>query len=813
MIGRTLGIYRIVEQIGIGGMASVYKAYDPGTDRYVALKVLPETFARDPHFLARFEREAKAIARLEHPRILPVHAFGEQDGITYLVMRYLPGGTLAHRLLQGPLTLEQSSHILDQIADALDYAHRHGVLHRDVKPSNVLLDDDDNVYLTDFGIAKIVESTIDLTGSGGLLGTPAYMSPEQCMGVKDLTPATDIYSLGIVAYEMITGRAPFEAETPVALIHKHLNEPLPLPRTLRPDLPEAVERVLLKALAKEPENRYENCSAMAAAFAGALADYSAERAAPTLVEHAAPTMPEPIPASADDLTLPAGMAAETVDETATSDTAPAAVTPAVPVPRPARRRRGRPGLWIAGLLALLVIGGGLLGAALLGSGLPFGMGGNSGGSGEEPPAAAGQPAGPQDEQPQEPEAEAPLPADEEIVIRIAGSDQWPTNEATHAAAEAFERSHPRVHVEVAELGNMISTGKEEVFAALESGSPEFDIVQVNAHWVGQVAPHLVDLREFGLGDLAGTMFPRAVENNLVDERLVALPVTVGTGLLYVRADLLEKYGFDHPPRDWWELTEMAEIIQEGERAAGNPGFWGYIWQGANGSTVATNALEWQASATGRPYLLPGPEVDVLDPAWIELLDLARTWPGRISPPEVLEMSSTASQEIWLSGNAAFMRNWLLTYDAANQPDSPVAGLFRVALLPAGPAGRAAGTLSGYQMGVSRYSEHPRVAAEFVAFMLDYDQQRFRAVELGIPPSMMPLYEQEDVLSDNLLMRLMPEAMSTAIARPAAAAGVHYDEVEARYGEAVHAVLRGEADPREAMERLERDLYALFAEAE
>jgi trehalose/maltose transport system substrate-binding protein len=160
-----------------------------------------------------------------------------------------------------------------------------------------------------------------------------------------------------------------------------------------------------------------------------------------------------------------------------------------------------------------------------------------------------------------------------------------------------------------------------------------------------------------------------------------------------------------------------------------------------------------------------------------------------------------------------MRNWLFTYDEANQPDSPVAGRFRVALLPAGPGGRGAGTLGGLQLGISRYSAHPGVAAEFVAFMLDYDQQHVRAVEFGMPPSMVPVYEQEDLASISPLMRVMPEAVMTSVARPSAAAGVHYDEVEARYGEAVHAVLLGEADPWEAMERLHEDLNAFFAEVQ
>lgn len=270
MIGQTLGGYRIIEQIGMGGMATVFKAYDPGTDRYVAVKTLPKEYAKDPNFLERFRREAKAIARLEHLHILPVFAYGEQDDISYMVMRYLPTGTLAQRIRQGPLSFKEASRYLNQLASALDYAHSQGVIHRDIKPSNALIDNEDNIFLTDFGIAKIVEDTaIDLTGDH-ILGTPQYMSPEQCVGEKNLTPASDIYSLGIVLYEMVIGRTPFVAETPLAVIHMQLNSPLPIPRTLRSDLPEAAQIVILKALSKEPEARYQSCDQLARAFAQAI---------------------------------------------------------------------------------------------------------------------------------------------------------------------------------------------------------------------------------------------------------------------------------------------------------------------------------------------------------------------------------------------------------------------------------------------------------------------------------------------------------------------------------------------------------------
>jgi len=276
LIGSTLGPYRILEQIPLGGMATVYKAYQPGMDRHVALKVLPHHYARDPRFTKRFEQEARVIAKLEHRNIVPVYDFGEQEGTAYLAMRYLQAGTVKEILSHGPLPLPDAAKLLSDIASALDHAHSQGIIHRDVKPSNVLVDKQGNAYLTDFGIAKVIESTLEMTGSAAL-GTPAYMAPEQTLG-KPVTPQSDVYSLGVMLYEMVTGKPPFEADTPMAIALMHVHEPLPLPRKVKPDLPEMVERVILKALAKEAKDRYQSAGEVAQAFGEAM---GAETASPS----------------------------------------------------------------------------------------------------------------------------------------------------------------------------------------------------------------------------------------------------------------------------------------------------------------------------------------------------------------------------------------------------------------------------------------------------------------------------------------------------------------------------------------------------
>jgi serine/threonine protein kinase len=285
LIGKTLGGYRVVEQIGLGGMATVYKAYQPSMDRYVALKVISTHLTQDPTFVKRFRQEAKVIAKLEHVHILPVYDHGEEDGYLYLVMRFVEAGTLKGWLARGTLSLEEARQVVNQVGSALEYAHQLDVVHRDLKPSNVLVDPQGDCYLTDFGIAKMVESTLGLTGSS-VLGTPHYMAPEQSQSLE-VDRRADVYAMGVVIYEMVTGQLPFDAETPLAVVMKHINEPLPLPRSVKPDLPESVERVILKALAKAPDDRYQTMRDLVDAFDRAAS------AAPTEARAVPPTAPAP----------------------------------------------------------------------------------------------------------------------------------------------------------------------------------------------------------------------------------------------------------------------------------------------------------------------------------------------------------------------------------------------------------------------------------------------------------------------------------------------------------------------------------------
>jgi serine/threonine protein kinase len=264
-----IGRYQIKAQLGRGGMATVLRAHDPRFKRDVALKMLPREFLHEPTFLARFEREAQTMAQLDHPAIVPVYDFGEDKGQPYIVMRLMSGGSLADRLKQGTVPLEQINTILQRIGSALDHAHSRGVIHRDLKPANILFDQYNDPFLADFGIAHLLAAGGTLTQKS-VIGTPAYMSPEQIQGNETLDGRSDIYTLGVILFEMLTGRPPYQAETLPKVMMKHVLDPIPNPREAKPDLPPGCDELITQVMAKDRAKRYGSAVALAAAFAGLL---------------------------------------------------------------------------------------------------------------------------------------------------------------------------------------------------------------------------------------------------------------------------------------------------------------------------------------------------------------------------------------------------------------------------------------------------------------------------------------------------------------------------------------------------------------
>ena len=264
LAGQYLGRYYLAERLGEGGMAVVYKAHDTRLERDVAIKIIRRgAFPMDAlgEVLKRFEREAKSLAKLSHPNIVKVHDYGEHEGSPYLVMEYMPGGTL-RKILGKPVPWQIALRLLLPVARAVEYAHQRGIVHRDIKPANILITENGDPMLSDFGIAKLFETdqTTHLTGTGMMIGTPEYMAPEQWDGKS--TPQSDLYSLGIVLYEMVTGRKPYIADTPVSLLLKQATEPLPPPRQFAADLPEGMEHLLIKALARDPRDRFADINAL-----------------------------------------------------------------------------------------------------------------------------------------------------------------------------------------------------------------------------------------------------------------------------------------------------------------------------------------------------------------------------------------------------------------------------------------------------------------------------------------------------------------------------------------------------------------------
>lgn len=362
LTGKTLGRYRLVERLGRGGMAEVYKGYQPSMDRYVAIKLMHAYLAEDEDFVGRFRREAKAIAALRHPHIVQAYDFDIEDDVYYMVQEYVGGGTLKDRLRaaneQGDrLPIEETVRIMRALCAAIDYAHAQGCIHRDIKPDNIMFDEDSRPVLTDFGIASIVGGT-RFTATGAMIGTPAYMSPEQGKGNPN-DRRSDIYSLGVVLYEMLTGQVPFDADTPFAVVLKHVNEALPMPTALNPSLDPAVERVILRALAKDPEDRYQTAGALADDLEQAVAEpepwewpAGPETAAPL------PGVIPTVPFESELTAVPPSMSEATaVLAPAPSEIGTPTVTETGDEQKPETPRKRRKWLWFAVPVAALLLMG------------------------------------------------------------------------------------------------------------------------------------------------------------------------------------------------------------------------------------------------------------------------------------------------------------------------------------------------------------------------------------------------------------------------------------------------------------------------
>jgi len=295
--GNRFGKYEILGEIGLGGMGGVYRARNTRTGRSVAIKLLPAEYLNDLGLRASFERESEMIAALKHKAILRVYEFGEQNGQPYLVMAFMPNGSLGDRLAHGPLSPSEALPILDRIAKALDYAHKRGIVHLDLKPSNILLDQDDRAFLADFGIAW--QAASNSSAKANLRGTPAYLSPEQAQREETIDGRSDLYSLGIIAFEMLTGVQPFEGDSPLAVILKHVHDQPPSIRAVNPDLPTALDEVIQRSMAKDPQDRFPSGRSFVQALRKSLKANPAGDGSPEPVPLAGQTLDSSLPNTLD----------------------------------------------------------------------------------------------------------------------------------------------------------------------------------------------------------------------------------------------------------------------------------------------------------------------------------------------------------------------------------------------------------------------------------------------------------------------------------------------------------------------------------
>ncbi len=393
---------------------------------------------------------------------------------------------------------------------------------------------------------------------------------------------------------------------------------------------------------------------------------------------------------------------------------------------------------------------------------------------------------------------------EEITLRILSGNVGAEFESNEIAADLFMEQNPGINVEVVATPDFVEDRLGQYLQLFEAQSPEGDVFQIDVIWPGDLAEHLIDLNEYGGADEVAGHFPAIVENNTVDGRLLGIPWFTDAGLLYYRTDLLEKYNLD-PPETWAELEAAAQTIQDGERAEGNQDFWGFVWQGNAYEGLTCDALEWVASAGGGSIIEPDGTITINNQAAIDVVNQAASWVGTISPPGVTSYGEEDARGVWQAGNAAFMRNWPYAFSLGNADDSEIAGLFDVSPLPGATAGQSAATLGGWQLAVSKYSEHPEEAAKLAFFMAGESEQKRRAIDYSLNPTIESLYEDSEVLEASPFFGDLFDVFTNAVARPSTVTAPNYSDVSSLFFNSVHSVLTGGADAEDAFLALELDL--------
>lgn len=393
---------------------------------------------------------------------------------------------------------------------------------------------------------------------------------------------------------------------------------------------------------------------------------------------------------------------------------------------------------------------------------------------------------------------------EKVTVRLLSGAVGQELELTKASAQRYMDAHPNVTVEVFDTPDAVQDRLGVYLQYFETKSSEADLYQIDVIWPGDLAEHLIDLNQYGADKLASQHFPAIIKNNTVDGKLVGMPWFTDAGLLFYRTDLLQKYGYTAPPKTWSELEQVAQKIQDGERAT-NPDFWGFVWQGNAYEGLTCDALEWVYSNGGGTIISPEKLITINNPKALAAITQGAKFVGGISPTGVTGFQEEDARNMFQAGNAAFMRNWPYAYSLGMAADSPITGKFDVAPLPFGDSGHGAATLGGWQLAVSKYSLHPDVAADVALYLTSRDEQKIRAIKGSFNPTVMDLYQDSEVCAASPFMCKLYDVFTNAVARPSTATAPKYNEVSTAFFQAVHSVLTGEKEGQAALDELQLNL--------
>lgn len=401
-------------------------------------------------------------------------------------------------------------------------------------------------------------------------------------------------------------------------------------------------------------------------------------------------------------------------------------------------------------------------------------------------------------------------AEEKVVITMFAGAVGMESQLIHEGVQLYMKEHPNVEIKIKPAPESTTVRLMMYRKQLvdEDDRKEVDIYQIDVIWPGEIGHHFLGLNDYGAAEYAKEHFLALIQNNTVNGQLIAMPWFTDAGLLFYRTDLLEKYGYSGPPKTWDELEEMAKIIQDGEIRAGRENFWGFVWQGSIYEGLTCDALEWVASHGGGTFIDAEKNVTINNPKAIKALRRAANWIGFISPIAVTGFMEEDARRWWQAGNAAFMRNWPYAVAMGNSEESPIKGKFDVAPLPGDEPGQSAATLGGWQLAVSKYTEHPKEAAEFVFFMTSKAEQKRRAIAGSYSPTISSLYKDPDVIKAMPFFEKLYDVFVNAVARPSGQTAPKYSQASDLIFNGVHDVLTGKRDAQAVLEALQVDLEDL-----